>query len=432
MLKVLINAYAVSPNWGSEPGMGWNWIINLAKHCELYVITEGQWKNEIENRLSEALSNGIDCSGHLTKEQAERIHFYYNPVSDKTRSMCWNQGDWRFYYYYKKWQKHTLEIARTIIHSTDIDIIHQLNMIGYREPGFLWRINDKPFVWGPFGGLELMNESYLEDESFKTRCLTILKNRINNWQRKHLSRFIKALKRADGLCCATSGVYDFIRSHYRYDAHLLNETGCYVYCTEAETVHKETFDIIWVGKFDYRKQLGIALKAMNLLKNYRDIHLHIYGSGYADDITRYHNLSDSLCLADRVHWYGEVSNLEVQTKMRESDLLIFPSIMEGTPHVVMEALGNNLPIVCFDTCGQGDCINDTCGIKIPLSNPEQSVNDFASAIEFLYKNPDKLRQLKAQCYSRQFQLSWDNKIKTMLSVYQEAITHFKKTCTNNI
>ncbi len=32
MLNVLINAYAVSPNWGSEPGMGWNWII---KYCSL-------------------------------------------------------------------------------------------------------------------------------------------------------------------------------------------------------------------------------------------------------------------------------------------------------------------------------------------------------------------------------------------------------------
>ena len=48
MINVLINAYACSPNWGSEPGMAWNWISNLATYCNLFVITEGEWKEEIE------------------------------------------------------------------------------------------------------------------------------------------------------------------------------------------------------------------------------------------------------------------------------------------------------------------------------------------------------------------------------------------------
>lgn len=42
MLNVLVNAYAVSPAWGSEPGMGWNWVVNLAQYCNVFVITEGE------------------------------------------------------------------------------------------------------------------------------------------------------------------------------------------------------------------------------------------------------------------------------------------------------------------------------------------------------------------------------------------------------
>lgn len=30
MLKILINAYACSPDMGSEPGIAWNWVSNLA------------------------------------------------------------------------------------------------------------------------------------------------------------------------------------------------------------------------------------------------------------------------------------------------------------------------------------------------------------------------------------------------------------------
>ena len=50
-INVLINAYAVSPIWGSEPGVGWNWIINLSKDCNLFIITEGEWRAEIENAV---------------------------------------------------------------------------------------------------------------------------------------------------------------------------------------------------------------------------------------------------------------------------------------------------------------------------------------------------------------------------------------------
>ena len=134
MLSILINAYACSPNMGSEPGMAWNWCVNLAQYCELHIITEGEFREKIEAVLP-------------TLPQGKNMHFYYNPVSDEIRKMCWNQGDWRFYIHYKKWQQKTLAIAKQIIKENNIDIIHQLNMIGFREPGYLWSL-DKPFIWG--------------------------------------------------------------------------------------------------------------------------------------------------------------------------------------------------------------------------------------------------------------------------------------------
>lgn len=428
MLSVLVNAYAVSPKWGSEPGMGWNWVSNLAKYCDVYVITEGEWRKEIEEILSEAREKGIDSFGHLTREQAEHLHFYYNPLPDNIRKMCWNQGDWRFYYYYRKWQKKTLEIAKDIIDTMSIDVVHQLNMIGYREPGMLWKIDNKPFVWGPFGGCELMPEAYMKGEKFKLKFIIWLKNRINNWQRLRQGCFLKALRRADVLCNATKGVNDFIKIHHRSDAVLLNETGCYVneYGRNVESIKKDSFDLIWVGKFDYRKQLGIALNTIALLKDCKGIKLHIYGDGYESDTIKYHQLCKQLNIDDFVIWHGKVPNSQVQTMMRESKLLLFTSIMEGTPHVVMEALGNNLPTICLDTCGQGDCVNGQCGIKVPLSNPKQSALDFSDAIRDIYNHPEKLAILKSNCYSRQVELSWDAKVKSMLKLYEKAIEHFNK------
>ena len=91
MINVLINAYAVSPTWGSEPGMGWNWVSNLAKYCNLHIITEGEWKEEIEVAMNNL-------------ENADRLHFHYINVSPEIREMCWNQGTWKFYQYYREWR----------------------------------------------------------------------------------------------------------------------------------------------------------------------------------------------------------------------------------------------------------------------------------------------------------------------------------------
>ena len=93
--------------------------------------------------------------------QKENLHFYYLPVSEKIRKMCWNQGDWRFYYYYRKWQKRALDLSRKIILENEIDLIHQLNMIGFREPGYLWKITDKPYIWGSIGSANLFPSNYL-------------------------------------------------------------------------------------------------------------------------------------------------------------------------------------------------------------------------------------------------------------------------------
>ena len=53
MHKVLINAYACNPDWGSEQGVGWHWSVELAKYCKVIVITEGEFKGNIERAMAD-------------------------------------------------------------------------------------------------------------------------------------------------------------------------------------------------------------------------------------------------------------------------------------------------------------------------------------------------------------------------------------------
>lgn len=414
MLSILINAYACSPNMGSEPGMAWNWCVNLAKYCELHIITEGEFKNKIEAALP-------------TLPQGNKMHFYYNPVSDEIRKMCWNQGDWRFYKYYKEWQWKTYLMAEEIIKQHHIVIVHQLNMIGFREPGYLWKIEDKPFVWGPIGGLKQFPSSYLEGAGIKMKLFNRIKNIVNIYQIKHDKRVNQALKKADLLISSIPDSYNAIKRYKGLNSIIIPETGCFI---DNDTVKRNMdekangdFRLLWVGKFDFRKQLNIALATMAKLKNKSNIKLIICGSGSDDQVSYYKQMALNLGIEDNVVWKGNIENSKVKEEMRQSDIFFFTSVSEDTSTVVLEAVSCELPVLCFDTCGMGYVINESVGQKVPLTNPRQSAYDFAEKINYLYNNREYLQKLSDGCKQRQKELSWDNKAKQMVELYNKVINN---------
>ena len=342
MLSILVNAYACSPNMGSEPGMAWNWCINLASHCELHIITEGEFRDKIESTLP-ALPQG------------KNMHFYYNPVSEEIRKMCWNQGDWRFYIYYDKWQKKTLEIAKEIIKQHHIDLIHQLNMVGFREPGYLWSIKEKPFVWGPIAGLGSIPFSFLKGGGLKFTLFYLIKNKITQFQLKYSKKVNAALRKADILITATPESGQIIEKVHHIHSIQINETGCYIKERSLQVIKDNTFfDILWVGRFIYTKQLKLALDVIQKIKNLKNIRFHIVGQAFTKEETQmYKNYAESLGISDLCIWHGQIPNDQVLELMQKSHIFFFTSIFEATSTVILEAIQNKLPIVCFNRCGFG-------------------------------------------------------------------------------
>ena len=421
MLKVLINAYACSPGMGSEPGMAWNWVKNLAKFCELYIITEGEFREKIEAVVPTLVQGG-------------NMHFYYNPVSDEIRKMCWNQGDWRFYKYYRQWQWKTYLMAKDICEKERIDVLHQLNMIGFREPGYLWKLskeNGVPFVWGPVDAKDKFPMAYLDGANMKTKLFMRLKNFLTGIQLKYSGRVHAAAHQAPVIFSASSNSQRSFKKYMGIDSPLLNETGCYMEestlmgKTDGEIENrpiedknsKEPFDVLWVGKMDFRKQLALALKSIAECAQPK-MRLHIVGGGNA---VPYQKLASELGIENQCVWHGAVSHEEVQKLMQESDVFFFTSVAEGTPHVVLESIGNHLPVVCFDTCGQGDSVNESVGRKIALSHPFQSAHDFARILNELEGNRALLKQLSENCKQRQMELSWEVKARKVVEEYKRII-----------
>jgi len=418
---------------GSEPGMGWNWIVSLAQYCDCYVISEGEFRPQVEQWLDLPENRQV----------AQSLYFYWLPIGGddvercaRVRRMCWNQGDWRFYYHYRKWQKRAADCARRIVEAQGksgepIQILHQLNMIGFREPGFLWQVSKDtgvPFIWGPIDAKEGFPMAYAKGTSLKIKAFLLLKNLITHLQLRFMLRVRRAANQSAILLSASSDSQRSISRYWHRQSILMNETGCSLQDVPEEDLQKSgsagnnTFDILWCGKMDFRKQLDLAIRAVAESK-VPDAVLHVVGDG---DKAPYTKIVEQLHV--NVQWYGHVSHNETQRLMRQCDVLLFTSVAEGTPHVVMEALANGLPIICHQTCGQGDVVNELVGITVPIYTPEKSRKDFAEALDYLYWHPDTLKEMRCNCILHSNELTWKNKAHQMVDIYKQIVVNDDSFC----
>lgn len=191
---------------------------------------------------------------------------------------------------------------------------------------------------------------------------------------------------------------------------------CTNYPPDLTIIKREYLDLLWVGKFDFRKQLRLALQTIAAMNG--NVRLHVVGEENEAIVKPYRELANQLGITDNVEWHGKMSHDNVLKMMRQSDVFLFTSINEGTPHVVLEAIQENLPVVCFNTCGQGAAIDETVGRKIELTTPKDSAKRFALILDEMKDNRDMLFRLKSHCHTRSIQLAWEGKAKQMMEIYE--------------
>ena len=158
-------------------------------------------------------------------------------------------------------------------------------MIGFREPGYLWQLskeNGVPFVWGPVDAKDKFPVAYLDGAGLKTKLFMRLKNFLTGIQLRYSKRVLLAARQSSVIFSASSNSQRSFKKYMNIDSPLLNETGCYVQDHPiVDKTDKETFDVLWVGKMDFRKQLALALQTVAKSENNK-LRLHIMGGGDAE------------------------------------------------------------------------------------------------------------------------------------------------------
>ncbi|MBQ2380710.1 MAG: glycosyltransferase [Akkermansia sp.] len=413
-LKILLACFACRPNSGSESGMGWNFAINVAKYHDVHVLVAHWDEESITQYIKKFPNETKNLSFHFIQDPnylsakkmwAPLFNFLYKPS---------------FYFFYKKWQKRAYEYAYQLHLKEHFDIIHQVNIAGYRSPGFLWKL-DAPFVIGPLGGFTQTNWKLLSGQNIRDILYIGMRNIVNAMQKRYGYAARTLSKHADTILVSDNGGALDIKKHWKRDSTIMLEVGTYSNGANRQPASRDKTQplrICWVGHLINTKALHLLLPALKYCKH--PIHLEIVGGG--PQFTDWKNLAQRLQIENNVIFKGEKKHDDVLSIMSQCHLLCISSIKEGgTGTVALEALQNGLPIVCLNHCGYSTVVNENTGIKIPITNHNQIAKDFAAAFDYLYENEELRYKMALNCLKQSKIYSWDEKIKKLCSIYNQVL-----------
>jgi glycosyltransferase involved in cell wall biosynthesis len=140
--------------------------------------------------------------------------------------------------------------------------------------------------------------------------------------------------------------------------------------------------LISVGSLSKQKGHQYLIRALAMMED--DIDLLIAGSGGLESDLR--GLAADLGTADRVHLLGK--RRDIPDLLEAGDVFVFPSLWEGLPIALVEALEMKLPVVASDIAPNREVVQDDAGVLVPPRDPEA----LAEGIQKLLNEPERARE----------------------------------------
>ncbi len=405
MKTILATAYAVNPYKGSEDGTGWNWVCQIAHDNKVIAVTRKNNREPIEKYMQE---NPQDFYANM--------EFLYYDLPYWMR--FWKKKERGAMLYYYMWQLFMPFFLK--MKKAKFDIAHNLNFHNDWAPSLLWTLG-KPMVWGPIGHHPKTPKKYLlpiygKKAYIKQRITWVLKQLF--W---HVDPLLKlTVAKSDQIIGINSSVSKVLGISEKRVAIMPAVASEEINLSKSQP--KEKFYVLSIGRFVPLK--GFDLTIASFAKFYHQLSpskqkmvvLKLVGKGpkraFLEGLAKELNVAEAV---EFIEWMPRESLVKLY---QDSDVFLFPS-HEGAGMVIPEALSYGLPIICMDNCGPGEFINESCGLKIPYTEYDQSIRLLAHQLLKVY-NDDSFRQELAEGAIHHFNthFKWEHKRKLLNGVYE--------------
>lgn len=250
---------------------------------------------------------------------------------------------------------------------------------------------------------------YLHSEDLVLRG----ENKIDCINATHLEK--KMFFKSAMIICTTERLKNLISKKYSINSQKINVIPNYVDTDLFKPIKdsRKKYDLIYIGREGKQKNLDLLLESINLLNN-QSIKLKVLMIGNCNS-SKNHDYVNSRKL--KVFFLGNIPNHCLPKYINDSKIFVLPSLYEGHPKSLLEAMACGIP-----------CIgNNVLGINEVISHMNNGLlfdgtkNDLASKIVMLL-NDKKLSQSVGIRGNRYIKIN--NSIDRIASIWESRLSRF--------
>ncbi len=374
-MKLLLTTFSLCPGEGSEPGVGWQAVQELAREHEVHALIDRNWEPKVRERLN--LNDDAPCSPNKNIH----LHFVGIPLLSKVVSRMHSTAAWLIYYYL--WQFAACLAAARLHRCHHFDGAQHVTFVKYNVPNLTCFV--QPFIFGPVGGAESAPLCFITEFDWKTRLAErarMLLQGIASFD-PLLRWCVRRSECALGVTRETTAALKSLgaRSVETWPAVSLSETEIaqiHAACTTRVTPQPGPCTLLYVGRLIAWKGVHLGLRAL-AQSQAKDTRLRVIGDGPLR--ARLEAEARALGIAERVEFLGALPRGEVLKAYAQADAFLYPSLHDSGGNAVLEAMCASLPILCLRFGGPDALVDDTCGWKIAALTPAQAIDGLAKAID---------------------------------------------------
>jgi glycosyltransferase involved in cell wall biosynthesis len=167
--------------------------------------------------------------------------------------------------------------------------------------------------------------------------------------------------------------------------------------------------VLYAGSLQARKKVNVVIREA---AKWPEVEFRIAGKGEEESSCR--SLITELGCRN-VNFLGHVSQLQLAQEMRNADVFLFPSVLEGHPQVLGQAASCGLPVVAMDNYRPDYVINGETGYLV------KSENEISEKLALLLSDRDLRHGMSAKAIRHAAQFNWDAITRDWEKVFEETL-----------
>jgi glycosyltransferase involved in cell wall biosynthesis len=401
-LHVLVSAYSCEPERGSEPGIGWNTVVELSRHARLTVLARTINRPALERGARHAALGDT--------------RFIYLDLPAPVRLS--QRGTRGLYWYYIVWQWLAWRRARREHRRDPFDVVYHATFCSLHMPVWLHWL-PAPFVFGPLAGGEMSSPAFWRGGGRLAWLYEAM--RALRMQTTRVDPLVQlALRRSRRLLVATPETRRYLPARRQDAACLLHTTAVEGELTQRALPRRDGARIVTAGRLVHWKGAHLGIQAFaRARRQHPRATLTIVGDG--PQRARLEALVTRLGLDGQVTFVGERTRAETLELLAASDVLLFPSLHDSGAATILEAMALGLPVICLDAGGARVSVDDASGIRVPVTTPERVIAELAAALEQLLADDERRVAMGVAARRRVEALyTWDRRSAMLLDLLSSA------------